>query len=140
MKNLIALLAGLLFGVGLALSNMMDPAKVLSFLDLFGQWDPSLALVMGGAVGITLPGFWLVLKRPHPLLDKRFYIPDATNINKTLLLGAALFGLGWGLAGLCPGPAFAGLATGKIEIIGFVVTMLAGYRLMATMENRRAAN
>ncbi len=136
MKNLIALIAGALFGVGLALSNMMDPAKVLNFLDIAGSWDPSLILVMGGAIGVTLPGYWLVLKRPHPLLDKQFYVPDARNIDTKLLAGAALFGIGWGLAGLCPGPAFAGLATGKLEIIAFVATMLVGYRIMATLEDR----
>lgn len=138
MKNLIALIAGILFGVGLALSNMMDPAKVLNFLDVFGNWDPSLMLVMGGAVGVTLPGYWLVLKRPHPLLDKQFYVPDASNIDLKLLTGAVLFGVGWGLAGLCPGPAFAGLAAGKIEIFAFVAFMLVGYRLMATLEARAA--
>lgn len=138
MKNLIALLAGILFGVGLALSNMMDPAKVLSFLDIAGNWDPSLMLVMGGAVGVTLPGYWLVLKRPHPLLDKQFYVPDANNIDLKLISGAVLFGIGWGLAGLCPGPAFAGLATGKAEIVAFVACMLIGYRLMATLEIRAA--
>ncbi|MGJ8667900.1 MAG: DUF6691 family protein [Oceanococcus sp.] len=139
MKNLIALISGVLFGLGLALSNMMDPAKVLNFLDLSGQWDPSLMLVMGGAIGVTLPGFWLVLKRPHPLLDKQFYVPDARNINASLLLGAAMFGVGWGLAGLCPGPAIAGLATGKVDLLIFVVTMLLGYRGMAWLEDRQAS-
>lgn len=139
MKNLIALVAGALFGLGLALSNMMDPAKVLNFLDLAGQWDPSLMLVMGGAIGVTLPGFYFILKRPHPLLDKQFYLPDARFIDRDLVIGAALFGLGWGLAGLCPGPAIAGLASGKTEILVFVVTMLLGYRATAWFEQRRAA-
>ena len=139
MQILIAAIAGLLFGLGLALSNMMDPAKVLNFLDVAGQWDPSLILVMGGAIGITLPGFWLLLKRPHPLFEKRFYLPDSSAIDARLLIGAALFGLGWGLSGLCPGPAFAGLATGKAEIVGFVLTMLLGYRLMDILEKRSNA-
>lgn len=133
---LIATLAGLLFGLGLALSNMMDPAKVLSFLDLAGQWDPSLMLVMGGAVSITLPAFWLILKRPYPLLDKQHYLPSKIHIDKPLLIGAALFGLGWGLSGLCPGPAVAGLAAGELKIAGFVVTMLLGYQLMDLIERK----
>ncbi len=130
MRILMALLAGVLFGLGLALSNMMDPAKVLSFLDLAGAWDPSLMLVMGGAIAVTVPGFALVLKRPHPLFDKQFYLPSSTAIDPPLLMGAALFGLGWGMVGLCPGPALAGLVTGSLEILGFVVAMLLGYRLM----------
>lgn len=135
MPLLIALIAGVLFGLGLAISEMMDPAKVLSFLDIAGQWDPSLMLVMGGALAVTIPGFWLVLKRPHPILDKQFYIPDASNIDTKLIVGAALFGLGWGIAGLCPGPALAGLVTGNVPIIGFVVMMLIGYRLVCYIES-----
>lgn len=137
MKILVAAIAGLLFGLGLALSNMMDPAKVLSFLDVAGHWDPSLILVMGGALGVTLPGFWLVLKRPHPLLDKQFYLPSAYQIDKRLLLGASLFGVGWGLSGLCPGPAIAGLASGRLDILAFVVSLLVAYRLSAWWQQRR---
>ncbi len=137
MIPLIALIAGLLFGVGLALSNMMDPAKVLNFLDIAGNWDPSLILVMGGAVAITMPGFHFILKRPHPLLDKRFYVPDATQIDRPLVFGAALFGIGWGIGGLCPGPAFAALATGEGRMFGFVLMMLVGYRLVCYLETRR---
>lgn len=136
MKMLIALLGGLLFGLGLALSNMMDPAKVLNFLDLTGQWDPSLMLVMGGAIAVTLPGFYLILKRPYPLFEKKFYLPGSNAIDRNLVVGAALFGLGWALAGLCPGPAVAGLASAKGDIIAFVIAMLAGYRLMAMMQAR----
>lgn len=139
MRNLIALLGGVLFGLGLALSNMMDPAKVLSFLDIAGQWDPSLMLVMGGAVAITLPGFYLVLKRPYPLFDKAFYLPTRDAIDGKLIVGAALFGLGWALAGLCPGPAVAGIATANADIIAFVIAMLAGYRLMAFVEAHSGA-
>lgn len=136
MRNLIALIGGVLFGLGLALSNMMDPAKVLSFLDIAGDWDPSLMLVMGGAVAVTLPGFYLILKRPYPLFEKSFYLPGKHTIDRKLIGGAALFGLGWAMAGLCPGPAVAGLATGNLKILAFVVAMLAGYRLMALIENR----
>ena len=139
MRILVALLGGLLFGLGLALSNMMDPAKVLSFLDLAGQWDPSLMLVMGGAVATTLPGFYLILKRPYPLFEKKFYLPGSNMIDRNLIVGAALFGLGWALAGLCPGPAVAGLASANGDIIAFVIAMLAGYRLMAMLQSRSAS-
>ena len=138
MRNLVALLGGVLFGLGLALSNMMDPAKVLSFLDIAGQWDPSLMLVMGGAVAVTLPGFYLILKRPYPLFEKKFYLPGSNMIDRNLIVGAALFGLGWALAGLCPGPAVAGLASANGDIIAFVIAMLAGYRLMAMLQARSA--
>lgn len=138
MRNLVALLGGVIFGLGLALSNMMDPAKVLSFLDIAGQWDPSLMLVMGGAVAATLPGFYLILKRPYPLFEKKFYLPGSNMIDRNLIVGAALFGLGWALAGLCPGPAVAGLASANGDIIAFVIAMLAGYRLMAMLQARSA--
>jgi hypothetical protein len=138
MPFLIALIAGSLFGLGLAVSGMMNPAKVLSFLDVTGNWDPSLMLVMGGAVALTVPGFWLILKRPAPFLDRKFYMPDATVIDKPLLAGAALFGLGWGMVGLCPGPAIAGLSTGEPRLALFVVAMLAGYQLMSFIERRSA--
>ncbi len=136
MNLVVALIAGLLFGGGLAISQMMDPAKVLSFLDVAGQWDPSLMLVMGGALALTVPGFRLILRRPQPLLDGRFHLPSASDVDSRLVIGSSLFGLGWGLAGLCPGPAVAGLVTGALPIVGFVVTMLAGYRLMDLIENR----
>lgn len=140
MIPLVALIAGLVFGVGLAVSNMMDPAKVLNFLDITGSWDPSLLLVMGGAVAITLPGFRFILKRPHPLLDRRFYVPDATVIDRPLVLGAALFGLGWGIVGFCPGPAIAAMATGDGRVFGFVLMMLLGYRITCYFETRRTAS
>lgn len=136
MNLIIALIAGLLFGGGLAISQMMDPAKVLNFLDVAGQWDPSLMLVMGGALALTVPGFRLILKRPHPVLDGRFHLPTTADIDRRLVVGSSLFGLGWGLAGLCPGPAVVGLVTGALPIVGFVLTMLLGYRLMDRFENR----
>lgn len=137
MIPLVALISGLLFGIGLALSNMMDPAKVLNFLDVAGSWDPSLLFVMGGAIAITMPGFYFILKRPHPLLDKRFYVPDASHLDRQLVMGAALFGVGWGIGGFCPGPAFAALATGDGRVFGFVLMMLVGYRLVCYLETRR---
>lgn len=139
MTVIVALIAGLLFGGGLAISQMMDPAKVLSFLDVAGQWDPSLMLVMGGALALTVPGFRLILKRPHPILDGRFHVPDISHVDARLLVGSSLFGLGWGLAGLCPGPAIAGLVSGAMPVVGFVIMMLLGYRLMDIVEKRQAA-
>lgn len=139
MPLLTAVFAGFLFGLGLAVSNMMDPAKVLSFLDILGDWDPSLMLVMGGAVAVTLPGFRLVLKRQRPLFTGQFHLPTKSDIDRPLLAGAAIFGLGWGLAGLCPGPALAGLVTGEPRIIGFVIAMLCGYTLTGWLQTREPA-
>ncbi len=134
MKLLVAVIGGVLFGFGLALSQMMNPAKVLNFLDVAGHWDPSLMLVMGGALMLTIPGFRLILKRPAPLLDGRFHLAESSAIDARLITGSSLFGIGWGLAGLCPGPAIAGLVTGSLPILGFVATMLAGYQLMDWLE------
>ena len=125
-KNFSALLAGLLFGLGLAISQMISQKKVIGFLDLFGNWDPSLALVMGGAVGVTALLFRLVLRRPNPIFENKFYVPDTNNIDAPLLLGSALFGIGWGIAGFCPGPAFASISLGRLEPVIFVVALVAG--------------
>jgi uncharacterized membrane protein YedE/YeeE len=124
-----ALLAGILFGLGLAVSQMINPAKVLAFLDFAGRWDPSLALVMAGALGVTALGYRLALKRPAPLLAPRFEVPTLREIDRRLLAGAVLFGIGWGLVGFCPGPAIASLAYGVRESIIFVAAMLAGMAL-----------
>lgn len=126
MKNLAAALAGALFGVGLAIGQMVDPTKVLAFLDPIGGWDPSLALVMGGGVGVTLLSFRWVLRRKSPLLDTRFHLPGRSGVDAPLLGGAVLFGLGWGLAGYCPGPALTALAFGWWEPWVFVGAMAAG--------------
>ncbi len=119
-------LAGAVFGVGLAVSRMIDPAKVLAFLDVAGRWDPSLALVMAGAVGVALAGFRLAGELPAPLLGGRFELPTARDIDWRLAAGAALFGVGWGLVGLCPGPALASLAYGLKESFIVVLAMSAG--------------
>ena len=124
-----ALLAGLLFGLGLAVSQMINPAKVLAFLDIAGRWDPSLAFVMAGAIGVTALGYHLVLRRPAPLLAPRFEVPTLREIDRRLLAGAVLFGIGWGLVGFCPGPAIASLAYGVKESIIFAAAMLAGMAL-----------
>ena len=123
---LIALLAGLLFGAGLALGGMTDPGKVIAFLDVAGRWDPSLAFVMGSALLITFPVFAWVRRSARPLFAERFQLPSKRDLDPQLLAGAALFGIGWGIAGLCPGPAVANLAAGSPQILLFVVAMVGG--------------
>ena len=123
---LIALLAGVLFGAGLALGGMTDPGKVVAFLDVAGRWDPSLAFVMGSALLITFPVFAWVRRSPRPLFAERFQLPTRRDLDPQLLAGAALFGIGWGIAGLCPGPAVANLAAGSPQILLFVVAMVGG--------------
>lgn len=121
-----ALLSGLLFGAGLAVSGMLIPDKVQNFLDVAGYWDPSLALVMGGAILVTLPGYFLVTKAQRPLFAEVFSLPSTTTIDGKLLGGAALFGVGWGLSGLCPAPALVNITTGMSDVLVFVAAMLAG--------------
>lgn len=117
---------GLLFSLGLVVSGMIDPAKVLSFLDIAGAWDPSLAFVMGGAIAVAFPGFRLAQRRARPLLDDGFHLPSSRLVDARLIGGSALFGLGWGLAGYCPGPAVAALTLGDPRTFAFVVAMLFG--------------
>lgn len=126
MSVLVNLGLGLLFGIGLVVSGMSDPAKVLNFLDLFGTFDPSLAFVMGGAVLVAFIGFRLVLHREAPLMAPRFQIPTRRDIDARLIVGPALFGIGWGLGGFCPGPAFTALVLGAAGTLVFVPAMLAG--------------
>lgn len=121
-----ALMCGIVFGFGLSLSGMMNPARVRGFLDLFGVWDPSLAFVMAGAVGIALIGVRIMRRLSHPVLDTEFHLPGATRIDGRLIGGAALFGIGWGMAGFCPGPALASLSLGLPAVIAFVVAMVLG--------------
>jgi uncharacterized protein len=121
-----AFLVGTLFGVGLAISQMTNPERVIGFLDITGRWDPTLALVMAGALIVTLPGFYLVLRRPRPVIERQFHLPSQSNIDRRLLCGAALFGAGWGLAGMCPGPALAALVTGQTGLFVFAGAMIAG--------------
>lgn len=139
MLGLVAALgAGVLFGVGLVVSQMIDPGKVLAFLDVAGRWDPSLALVMAGALGVTLVGYRLALKRPAPLLADGFGLPTRRDIDARLIGGAALFGLGWGLVGFCPGPALASLAYGRLSSVLFVAAMLLGMALYRVTAMPRA--
>ncbi len=126
MQPLVSLMAGLVFGLGLAIAEMTNPLKVLAFLDLAGDWDPSLAFVMGGAVTVTALAFRFILRRPVPFYGERFHLPTLTQIDRKLLVGAALFGIGWGLAGYCPGPALATVLSGNSEAWLFVPAMLVG--------------
>jgi uncharacterized membrane protein YedE/YeeE len=125
-KNLIGLLTGLIFGFGLAISGMTQPEKVLNFLDMAGRWDPSLLFVLGGAVGVTLVAFRFILRRNKPVLDSRYYFSDATKIDQPLVLGAVMFGVGWGIGGYCPGPAVTLLAAPSWELWVFLPSMLLG--------------
>ena len=125
-RMFVALFAGTLFGLGLTISGMVNPAKVIGFLDVAGNWDPTLAFVMGGALLVTIPAFRLILKRPRPVLADGFALPKGSALDARLLGGAALFGVGWGLAGFCPGPAVAALSTGLTPVLAFVTAMIAG--------------
>lgn len=121
-----SLIAGTLMGAGLMISGMMNPNKVLSFLDIFGNWDPTLIFVMGGAIFSALPGFWLSRRLTKPLLANNFQLPDKKNFDRRLVGGAAIFGVGWGLVGLCPGPAISAITTGSPQVIVFVISMTFG--------------
>ena len=133
----IALLAGLVFGLGLLLSGMADPAKVLGFLDLAGDWDPSLALVMAGAIVVAAAGFAVARRRAKSLLGAPIQLPTKRTIDRRLIVGSTLFGAGWGLAGFCPGPALVALGMGEAKAIVFVLAMLAGMGLFVLFESRR---
>lgn len=126
MRALIALISGIVFGIGLTVADMTNPAKVQNFLDLMGIWDPSLIFVMGGGVIVALIGFRIVRGRERPLLAAKFYLPMAKHIDFRLITGSAIFGIGWGLSGFCPGPAVAGLAWGNPQVFMFVGAMVAG--------------
>ena len=138
MYALFAFAAGLVFGVGLLVSQMASPAKVLGFLDLAGRWDPSLAFVMAGAVCVTTIGFVLAGRRGATLLGTPFLLPTARMIDTRLVGGALLFGIGWGLGGFCPGPAFVALGAGQAKAFVFVVAMLAGMLAFEAIEAARA--
>ena len=126
MRFFSTLLAGVLFGTGLLISGMVNPAKVQNFLDLFGSWDPSLAFVMGGAIAVTMPGFWLAQKRETPFFSDIFHLPQRSDYDAHLVVGAATFGIGWGLGGFCPGPAITALPLAATGTLVFVPAMLVG--------------
>lgn len=126
MSFLVNLVLGLLFGAGLVVSGMADPAKILNFLDLFGTWDPSLIFVMGGAVVVAFVGFRLVLRRDAPIAGKTFHLPTRKDIDARVIVGPAIFGIGWGLGGFCPGPALTAIGLGTTGALAFVPSMIAG--------------
>jgi uncharacterized membrane protein YedE/YeeE len=142
MKLVYAVLTGLVFGTGISISGMIDPAKVLNFFDVAGTWDPSLAFVMGGALLVTFFGYRLAWRRKAPLFGRRFDVPASTIIDRQLVGGSALFGIGWGLAGFCPGAAIPALGTGRWEVALFLVAVVVGFflrRLVAPVTESAAA-
>lgn len=138
MKLTIALIAGLVFGLGLSLGGMTQPAVVLGFLDLFGAWDPRLMFVMAGAVLTTAIGYRLVFRRGRPLFESDFQLPMTKRFDARLIVGSALFGTGWGIAGYCPGPALASLGGAAPSLLVLVITMVAGWWLAAKIPAARA--
>jgi uncharacterized membrane protein YedE/YeeE len=137
---LVGLVCGLIFGTGLLVSGMMQPSKVLAFLDLFGSWDPSLAVVMAAALAVAWPGFVLARRRGQPLFAAKSFWPMASVIDRPLVIGSALFGIGWGLVGLCPGPAIENLATGSAWVFVFVFAMIAGMLLQRAWQQHTNAS
>jgi uncharacterized protein len=130
---------GLIFGLGISLSGMANPAKVLNFFDIAGSWDPSLALVMGGALATAFVGYRLVFRRPSPVLDSAFHLPAASAIDARLIGGSVVFGIGWGISGFCPGGALPVLGTGAPEVLAFVGALVAGLYIARAVQTRRAA-
>lgn len=137
MPMIASLLCGLVFGAGLLISGMVQPTKVLAFLDIFGAWDPSLAVVMAAALAVSVPGFMLAKGRSRPLLATRSFWPAKNEIDRPLVIGSALFGVGWGLVGFCPGPALESLATLSPDVFVFVAAMAAGMVLRDLWQRSR---
>lgn len=136
MKTLMGYIAGLLFGLGLGISGMTDPARVLGFLDLFGAWDPTLMFVLGGAVVTNFIGYRLVFKRSNPIYGEVFQLPTRQDLDVRLIGGSALFGIGWGLSGYCPGPAFASIAGLSVPLAAMLLAMVAGWFLAKAIPSR----
>lgn len=143
-RIVIAAIIGLVFGAGIAISGMANPAKVLNFFDIFGTWDPSLALVMAAALAVTALGYRMVLKRPAPVLETKFHLPTGRRIDVPLIAGSATFGIGWGITGFCPGGAIPALGLGETSAWIFVGAMLAGITAARTLrialQQRATAN
>ncbi|MCH9661634.1 MAG: YeeE/YedE family protein [Bacteroidetes bacterium] len=127
MKNIVSLVCGTIFGIGLTLSQMTNPEKVIGFLNVFGDWDPTLVMVMIGALIVTGIGYVVSFKSKKPLLNDQFYLPKSNDIDSTLILGSIFFGFGWGLSGYCPGPAIANLMINSTEAVYFITSMLVGF-------------
>lgn len=137
-EAVVSFVSGLVFAIGLAVAGMTQPTKVVAFLDFFGDWDPSLAFVMGGAILVYLPLFRWVRQRDRAFLGTRFYLPTKTDLSPRLLIGAAMFGVGWGLAGFCPGPAIVSAASGLSTALLFFVAMIGGMLLFRAFESATA--
>ncbi len=135
-ESVVALVVGLVFGLGLVISGMTQPHKVVGFLDLFGNWDPSLIFVMGGAVAVHFVTYRIVRKRNSPIVMPKWQVPTKTEITKSLMVGAVLFGMGWGLAGFCPGPAITAVASFQVGPILFLVSMLLGMFLFKLIDKK----
>jgi uncharacterized membrane protein YedE/YeeE len=143
MRLIASYIIGLIFGVGISISGMANPAKVLNFFDVAGIWDPSLIFVMGGAVVVTFIGYRVVLRRPEPMFEQGFKLPTRSDLDLPLIGGAAVFGIGWGIAGFCPGGALPALGTGRSEVFVFVAAMLAGIvavNLYRRLQSQRSAS
>ena len=140
MPIILSLLVGIIFGAGLALSDMVNPARVLNFFDVAGSWDPTLIFVMGGALATATLGYRLVFARQAPLIGGTFHLPTQRQIDLPLVGGAAVFGLGWGLAGFCPGPALAALVSLEPKVWLFVIAMIAGMTVTKVWRDRQSAN
>lgn len=137
MRLVLSYLIGLVFGVGISISGMANPAKVLNFFDVAGAWDPSLAFVMGGALIVTALGYRFVLKRPSPMLASSFQLPTRRDLDMPLIGGSAVFGIGWGIAGFCPGGALPALGTGRSEVFIFVAALLVGIIAAKALQSMR---
>lgn len=140
MRLVVTYLIGLVFGVGISISGMSDPAKVLNFFDLFGTWDPSLVFVMGGAVVTTFVGYKLVFGRSAPIIEERFALPTNRSLDARLIGGSAVFGIGWGISGFCPGGALPALGTGRWEVFAFTAALVAGIFLAQFLQRLGASS
>lgn len=139
MRIIAALLIGLIFGTGISISGMGNPAKVINFFDFAGTWDASLILVMGSALVVTMIGYRFVLARPAPVMGDRFALPTKSTIDSKLVLGSIVFGVGWGMTGFCPGGAIPVLGTGRIEVVMFIVSMIVGIGGAVLVQRQMAA-
>lgn len=140
MKGLIAFVTGLIFAIGLAVGGMTNPGNVRGFLDVAGNWNGSLIFVMAGAIAVHAIAFRFILRRNSPILDTKFHVPTRKDIDAKLILGSIIFGLGWGWAGICPGPSIVGLGSGRIEFIIFVVSMLSGMKVFQIFDRKFYGN